>query len=228
MTPSHRSPARRTDRRTAPRTARKTEKTPREPPALSELLPQLHVACVQAGAGATLRGARDGLSLLRPWLPAKWEAQAGQWDASAIQQRLVRSVFARHALKPARWEIEGILAIAGPQGDWLPDTTSGTLRTLLQAWLPSALSARLPARVPMESLLGDTVRAVAGTWAIGRYAEAVCRLRLQGGTWLPEPSLGLLRLTPTRLRQWSAEALRMALPLRLAGGLIERSLRMGR
>ncbi len=136
-------------------------------------------------------------------------------------------MFARHALKPARWEIEGILAIAGPHGDWLPDTTSSTLRALLQVGLPSALSARLPARVPMEPLLGDTVRAVAGTWAVGRYTEAVCRLRLRGGAWLPEPSLGLLRLTPTRLRQWSAEALRMALPLRLAGGLIERSLRLG-
>lgn len=159
----------------------------------------------------------DGLPRLRPLLPGTLREHGNHWDAHELQQQLVRRIYAEHGLTPADWEIDGILAIAGPRGDWLPDATGSGMQALLRAWLPDGIIRRTLLRVPLEPLIGSTLRAVASTWAIGRYAQAVCHLRERGALWLPAPATGLLRLAPTRLRQWSLEALRLALPpLRLA------------
>jgi hypothetical protein len=70
---------------------------------------------------------------------------------------------------------------------------------------------------PLEPLVTATAKAVAATWAAGRYADSVCRLRKAGADWLPAPLNDALSLAPAKLKSWSAEALALALPpLRLA------------
>jgi hypothetical protein len=68
---------------------------------------------------------------------------------------------------------------------------------------------------------------VATTWAAGRYADAVCRVRKAGMDWLPAPLGEALEIAPGKLRDFSAEALTMALPpLKLAaawGGQVLRA-----
>jgi hypothetical protein len=68
---------------------------------------------------------------------------------------------------------------------------------------------------------------VATTWAAGRYADAVCRVRKAGMDWLPAPLGEALEIAPAKLRDFSAEALTMALPpLKLAaawGGQVLRA-----
>ena len=91
------------------------------------------------------------------------------------------------------------------------------LRGLLDGWLPAALRAPLMRYTPLEPLVTATVHAVAETWAAGRYADSVCRLRKAGADWLPKPLASALNMAPSTLKSWSAEALSLAMPpLKLA------------
>jgi hypothetical protein len=182
--------------------------------------PMLHTACVKAGAGAALQVGIDRLPLLKPFLPARVRRAGSSESAEDIQRHLVESIYRRYKLKPAGWEVEGVLAVAQTQAVLSPLATREGLRGLLRGWLPSAVSTPLMRYTPLEPLVTATVRAVAATWAAGRYADSVCRLRKAGADWLPAPLAGALRLAPSTLKAWSAEALALAMPpLKLATAL---------
>jgi len=200
-------------------------KTSRKPPvaALDVVVPEsgvetaLHTACVKAGAAAALQVALDRLPLMKPFLP-RAVTDAGRGDApERIQRLLVKQIYARYKIKPAGWELEGILAVAQTQSVMTPLASQEGLKAVLRAWVPDSLSSPLIRYTPLEPLITATAKAVAATWAAGRYADSVCRLRRAGADWLPAPLSDALNLAPTTLRRWSAEALTLALPpLRLA------------
>lgn len=177
----------------------------------------LHTACVKAGAAAALQVALDRLPMMKPFLP-RAVTDAGRGDApERIQRLLVKQIYARYRLKPAGWEIEGILAVAQTQSVMTPLASQAGLKSVLRTWVPDSVSSPLIRYTPLEPLITATAKAVAATWAAGRYADSVCRLRRAGADWLPAPLSDALNLAPTTLRRWSAEALTLALPpLRLA------------
>ncbi|KAA2286140.1 hypothetical protein [Arenimonas fontis] len=180
----------------------------------------LHTACVKAGAGAALQIGLERAPLLRPLLPAGLRRAARSESVESIQRRLIKAIYRRHGLKPAAWELEAVLAVAQTQAVMAPLASQEGLRALLSRWLPDALSGPLVRYTPLEPLVTATARAVAATWAAGRYADSVCRIRQAGVDWLPAPLADALRLAPSTLRDWSAEALSLALPpVRLAGAL---------
>lgn len=177
----------------------------------------LHGACVRAGAGAAMQVALDRLPLLRPLLPSGLRFVGSRESAQATQRALVEEIYRRYSLKPAAWEVEGVLAVAQTQAVLSPLATREGLRGLLRGWLPDALSGPLMRYTPLEPLVTATVRAVAETWAAGRYADSVCRLRKAGADWLPKPLASALNMAPSTLKAWSAEALSLAMPpLKLA------------
>ncbi|PZO09014.1 MAG: hypothetical protein DCF27_07210 [Lysobacteraceae bacterium] len=195
--------------------------TPKKSPALDAgIEPMLHAACVRAGAGAALQVGLDRVPLLKPFLPATLRRAGSSESAEDIQRKLVQAIYRRYKLKPAGWEVEGVLAVAQTQAVLSPLATREGLRSLLSGWLPAAVSTPLMRYTPLEPLVTATVRAVAATWAAGRYADSVCRLRKAGADWLPAPLAGALNLAPSKLREWSTEALSLALPpLKLASAL---------
>jgi hypothetical protein len=178
---------------------------------------RLHAACVKAGAAAALQVTLERLPLLKPFLP-RAVTDAGRGDApERLQRLLVKQIYARYGIKPAGWEIEGILAVAQTQSVMTPLATQEGLKSVLRAWVPKGLGSPLIRYTPLEPLVTATARAVAATWAAGRYADSVCRLRQAGADWLPAPLGDALNLAPNTLRRWSAEALTLALPpLKLA------------
>lgn len=172
----------------------------------------LHAACVKAGAASALQVALDRLPMLKPILP-RAITNAARGDApERIQRLLIKEIYARYQIRPAGWELEGILAVAQTQSVLTPLASQAGLRAVLQAWVPDRLSSPLIRFTPLESLVTATAKAVAATWAAGRYADSVCRLRRAGADWLPAPLATALNLAPAKLRRWSAEALTLALP----------------
>lgn len=186
--------------------------------------PLLHGACVKAGAGAALQVGLERLPLLKPLLPSALRQAGSSESAEDIQRKLVQEIYRRYKLKPAGWEVEGVLAVAQTQAVLSPLASREGLRALLRGWLPDAVSAPLMRYTPLEPLVTATVRAVAATWAAGRYADSVCRLRKAGADWLPAPLAGALNLAPSKLREWSAEALSLAMPPLKLAGLLGRQL----
>jgi hypothetical protein len=202
--------------------------SPKRPPAsVAGTEARLHAASVQAGAGAAIDVALHTLPLLRPFIPKRMLDAAERLKPSTVRRELVKTIYARHGLKPARWEIESVLAVADTQAKLSPLTRKDGLRDLLREWLPAPLIEPLLRFTPVEPLIAETTRAVATTWAAGRYADAVCRVRKAGMDWLPAPLSDALEIAPAKLRDFSAEALTMALPpLKLAaawGGQVLRA-----
>lgn len=172
----------------------------------------LHTACVKAGAAAALQVSLERLPLLKPFLPRPI-THAARGDApERLQRLLIKEIYSRYRIKPAGWEIEGILAVAQTQSVLTPLATQEGLRSVLRTWLPDRVSSPLVRYTPLEPLVTATAKAVAATWAAGRYADSVCRLRKAGADWLPAPLADALNLAPAKLRRWSAEALALALP----------------
>jgi hypothetical protein len=204
----------------APPMARAARKSPSAPAPLraeAGIEPLLHASCVKAGAAAALQVALDRLPLLRPMLP-RAITNAARGDApERIQRLLVKEIYARYHVRPAGWEIEGILAVAQTQSVLTPLATQEGLKGLMRAWVPDSVSSPLIRFTPLEPLVMATAKAIAATWAAGRYADSVCRLRRAGADWLPAPLAEAMNLAPAKLRRWSTEALTLALPpLRLA------------
>ena len=172
----------------------------------------LHASCVKAGAAAALQVAVERLPLLKPFLPAPI-TRAARGDApERIQRLLVKEIYARYRIKAAGWEIEGILAVAQTQSVLTPLATQEGLHAVLKAWLPKPLVIPLMRYTPLEPLVTACSKAIAATWAAGRYADSVCRLRKAGADWLPAPLADALQMAPSTLKSWSAEALALALP----------------
>ena len=172
----------------------------------------LHTSCVKAGTAAALQVVLERLPLLKPFLPAPI-SRAARGDApERIQRLLVKEIYARYRLKPAGWEIEGILAVAQTQSVLTPLATQEGLHAVLKAWLPKPFVIPLMRYTPLEPLVTACSKAIAATWAAGRYADSVCRLRKAGADWLPAPLAEALQMAPSTLKNWSAEALSLALP----------------
>jgi hypothetical protein len=57
------------------------------------------------------------------------------------------------------------------------------------------------------------VAVVARTWAIGRYADSVGRIRKLGSDMLPAPMAKNLKLPANLLWHWTEEAFELALPV---------------
>lgn len=205
---------------------RRTDRVVAASPPTRSIESVLHAACVKAGAAAALQVSLERLPLLKPFLPRPI-THAARGDApERIQRLLVKEIYLRYGIKPAGWEVEGILAVAQTQSVLTPLATQEGLNAVLRTWLPVRLSAPLLRYTPLEPLVTASARAVAATWAAGRYADSVCRLRKAGADWLPAPLNDALSLAPSKLKRWSAEALALALPpLRLAKTWGERAAR---
>jgi hypothetical protein len=172
----------------------------------------LHTSCVKAGAAAALQVSVERMPLLKPFLPSTI-TRAARGDApERIQRLLVKEIYSRYRLKAANWEIEAILAVAQTQSVLTPLATQEGLYSVLKAWLPKPFVIPLMRYTPLEPLVTASSKAIAATWAAGRYADAVCRLRKAGSDWLPAPLADALQMAPSTLKTWSAEALALALP----------------
>lgn len=172
----------------------------------------IHAAAVRAGAGAALHYVLDSLPLLKPFIPTALRRRSASLKEDKVQAKLVRDIYALHGLKPARWELDGVMAVAQSHGVMTPLATRAGVQAMISAWLPKTLAVPLIRFSPIEPLVTATARAVSGTWAAGRYADNVCKLRRVGADWLPAPLTEAMRLAPGKLREWSAEALSLAIP----------------
>ena len=200
-------------------TARPAAKARRAPPPEGvETL--LHATSVKAGATAALREVLHALPILRPFLPDAIADAVAPGTNAARRRALVREIYRRYGQAPAEWEVEAVLAVATAQSAATPLAARGGLRRLVEGWLPAPVAAPLLRWVPIEPLVARTAQAVASTWATGRYADAVCRLRRQGADWLPAPLAEALQLAPAMLKDMSGEAIGLALsPLKIALGV---------
>ena len=171
----------------------------------------LHSACVKAGAYAIAHSIIDRFPLARPFLAKAIQSNLNDNSPAKIQRQLIRDIYRQHGLKPAKWEVSAIIAVAETSSNQLLDTKA--LERRLRQTLGATASKWLLKFAPLAQWAPDLLASVACTWAIGRYADSVCRIRKIGSDWLPAPLAKNLTLPANVLWNWTEEAFGLALPV---------------
>ena len=171
----------------------------------------LHTACVKAGAYAIAHRVIDRFPLAKPFLAKPILTNLNDNSPTKIQNLLIRDIYRQHSLKPAKWEVSAIIAVADTSSRQLLD--SKALERRLRKSLGATASKWLFKFAPLANWAPELLAVVARTWAIGRYADSVCRIRKLGSDWLPAPLAKNLTLPADVLWSWTEEAFGLALPV---------------
>ena len=171
----------------------------------------LHSACVKAGAYAIAYSIIDRFPLAKPFLAKSVQTSLSRNSVAKIQKQLIRDIYKLHDLKPANWEISAITAVAKTSANQLVDYS--LIERKLKKSLGNTLANWLMKIAPLTQWAPEMIAVVAHTWAIGRYADSVGRIRKMGSDWLPAPLAKNLKLPANVLWNWTEEAFEFALPV---------------
>ena len=171
----------------------------------------LHAACVKAGAYSIAQDIIQRFPLAKPFLAKAVLDSLDKNSLSKIQKQLIKDIYKQHGIKPATWETSAIVAVAGTSTNQLIDFKS--IEHRIKKTFGNTAGKLVLKIAPMSQWAPDLIEAVAHTWAIGRYADSVCRIRKIGSNWLPAPLVKNLRLPANILWNWTEEAFNLALPI---------------
>lgn len=171
----------------------------------------LHSACVKAGTYAIADSIIQRFPLAKPFLAKPIQTNIKDNSPLKIQNQLIRDIYRLHSIKPAKWEISAIIAVAETSANQIID--SKAIERRMRQTLGVTASKWLFKFAPLAQWAPELLATVAQTWAIGRYADSVCRIRKIGSDWLPAPLAKNLRLPANILWNWTEEAFDMALPV---------------
>jgi len=171
----------------------------------------LHTSCVKAGAYSIAQGVIRRFPLAKPFLAKPVKDSLDKNSVEKIQKQLIKDIYKHHGIKPASWEISAIIAVAGTSANQFIDFRNIELK--LKQSIGDTAGKLVLKFAPLSQWAPEVVAVLAHTWAIGRYADSVCRIRKLGSNWLPAPLARNLRLPKTVLWNWTEEAFNLAVPL---------------
>ena len=171
----------------------------------------LHASCVKAGALSIAQGVIRRFPLAKPFLAKAVKDSLEQNSIGKIQKQLIKDIYKQHGIKPASWEISAIIAVADASANQFIDFKNIELK--IKKSIGDTAGKLILKYAPLSQWIPEVVGVLAHTWAVGRYADSVCRIRKLGSNWLPAPLARNLRLPKTILWNWTEEAFNMAVPL---------------
>jgi hypothetical protein len=171
----------------------------------------LHTRCVKAGVYCIAHGIIQRFPLAKPFLAQRVKTSLRNNSVEKIQQQLVKDIYKHHGTKVAHWESLAIIAVASSSASHFIDFKS--IEQKIKTTLGNTAGSLLLKYAPLSQWMPGVLEVLAHTWAIGRYADSVCRIRKIGSNWLPAPLRKNLHLPKAVLWEWTEEAFRVALPI---------------
>jgi uncharacterized protein (DUF697 family) len=130
---------------------------------------------------------------------------------SKIQQQLVRDIIELYGVELSDLEERGVVLLATAANVGAKELSRATVDQLVKQ-LGSVLYRPVLARVlPLAAVATEISAAVASTYAVGKRAQALCKLPGTGARNLSDLLRGLSGIDQSKLFKWSAEALGLAL-----------------
>ncbi|MCB1561526.1 MAG: hypothetical protein KDI75_10610 [Xanthomonadales bacterium] len=186
----------------------------------------IHAACLKAGSGAIASGLVEKVPMLARLAPLLI-GELGESDApSRIQRRLVLDILELYAIRLNELEERAVILLATAVGGSAREISQRSLEQLVDrsgiARLGGSLGRPIINRLlPVASLASDGATTITATYAIGRRAQALCRIGNGQAQDLGELLHGLTGIDQRRLISWSGSALRLAIaPFRAALGAV--------
>lgn len=216
------APARKTAaRKPAPRRAIASEIAPtteiKAPRVLSESERErrfnilLQATCLKAGTAAAIATITRRVPFLGRLAPVILGSVGETTALSKIQQQLVRDIIALYAVELSDLEERGVILLSTAANVGAKELSKATVEQLVKQ-LGGVLYRPVLARIlPLAAVATDISAAVASTYAVGKRAQALCKLPGTGASNLSDLLRGLSGIDQSRLFKWSSEALGLAL-----------------
>lgn len=171
----------------------------------------LQTTCLKAGTAAAIATITSKVPFLGRLAPVILGSVGETLALSKIQQQLVRDVIALYEVELSEPEERGVILLATAARIGAKHLSKVTVDQLVRQ-LGGLLYRPVLARVlPLASVASEISAAVASTYAVGKRAQALCKLPGTGARDLSELLRGLSGIDQTRLFKWSGEALSLAL-----------------
>ena len=186
----------------------------------------IHAACLKSGSGAIAGGVIEKVPMLGKLAPLLL-GKLGDRDAPAqIQRRLVLDILELYDIRLNELEERAVILLATAVGGSAREISQRSLEQLVErsgiGRLGGSLGRPIISRLlPVASLASDGATTITATYAIGRRAQALCRIGNGQAQDLGELLHGLTGIDQRRLISWSGSAFRLAIaPFRAALGAV--------
>lgn len=185
----------------------------------------LHTACLKAGTAAVITTLTTRVPLLNRMAPALVGSLVQSLSVARIQHQLVLDILALYGLELSELEQQGVMLLATAANVGAQELSRRTVQQLVARVgrpLDRPLFGRpmLDRMLPVTNLVAENAAAIASTYAVGRRAQALCRLSGTGARDLGELLGTLTGIDQRQLAAWSVEAVKLALhPFRSALGM---------
>lgn len=171
----------------------------------------LQATCLKAGTTAAISTITRRVPFLGRLTPVILGSVGEGLALSKIQQQLVKDVIALYGVELSDLEERGVILLATAANVGARELSAATVNQLVRQ-LGSVLYRPVLTRVlPIAAVATDISAAVASTYAVGKRAQALCKLPGTGARNLSDLLRGLSGIDQSRLFKWSAEALSLAL-----------------
>lgn len=171
----------------------------------------LQSACLKAGTAAAISTITSKVPFLGRLTPVILGSVGEQLVLAKIQQQLVKDIIALYQLELTDIEERGVILLATAANIGATQLSKRTVEQLVKQ-LGGRLYRPVLSRVlPIASVTTEIAAAIASTYAIGKRAQALCRLPGTGMRDLGQLLRSLTGIEQSRLFKWSGEALSLAL-----------------
>ena len=177
----------------------------------------LHTSCLKAGTAAVVTTLSTRVPLLNRIAPMLVGSMMQSLAVPRIQQQLVTDVLDLYGLELSELERQGVVLLATAANVGAQELSRRTVEELVNRVGAPLGRPILDRMLPVTNLVAENAAAIASTYAVGRRAQALCRLSGTGARDLGELLGAITGIDQRRLVDWSTEAVKLALrPFRAA------------
>jgi uncharacterized protein (DUF697 family) len=171
----------------------------------------LQTACLKAGTAAAISTISSKVPFLGKLAPVMLGSVGEALVLAKVQQQLVREIVELYEVELSDIEERGVVLLATAVNIGAQQISKATVEQLIEQ-LSGRLYRPVVSRVlPLASVATEVAAAVAGTYAVGKRAQALCKLPGTGAKDLSELLRSLSGIDQARLYRWTSDAVMMAL-----------------
>jgi uncharacterized protein (DUF697 family) len=171
----------------------------------------LQTACLKAGTAAAISTISSKVPFLGKLAPVMLGSVGEALVLAKVQQQLVREIVELYDVELSDAEERGVVLLATAVNIGAQQISKATVEELIEQ-LSGRLYRPVVSRVlPLASVATEVAAAVAGTYAVGKRAQALCKLPGTGAKDLSDLLRSLSGIDQARLYRWTSDAVMLAL-----------------
>jgi hypothetical protein len=171
----------------------------------------LQTTCLKAGTAAAISAISSKVPLLGRLAPLVLGSVGETLVLAKVQEQLVRETIALYQLELSEPEERGVILLATAVNIGAQQISKETVEQLIEQVTGRLYQPLISRMLPLASVATEVAAAVASTYAVGKRAQALCRLPGTGARDLGELLRGMSGIDEIKLYKWTGDAFALAM-----------------